>query len=123
MKIPQTTLDPFGYTGVPLVVPIVRLDALAFIFSQLSKTFPDIVERWLVQRRARKFGTELPDWPDDMIAMRTSLAGGKDVRCHLNHIMDRNNEEVGFHLSISFTHEGGRYGSNFDYPEGSDWEP
>jgi hypothetical protein len=116
MNIPQSSIEPFGYTGVPvlMVKHFYNKEALlGILYKTVANSFADAAERWHVILRARACGIELP-WAHDLLALRTELRGGEDVQVNITETGD------GFYINISFgiPHSNTRYGDFMEYPNG-----
>ncbi len=119
MMIPQTTLEPFGYTGVPtlMIMPDQNPELLR-IFDAIKATFKDVTNRWRIIHHAKKRGIDLSDnFTEDMIKLRTVFAGGTEVTCKYIDFDKRLFGNNGFYLSISFVLNGERYGDLMDHVE------
>ena len=117
MKIPQSSIDPFGYTGVPELHIGVEPELLR-IFAAIKATFEDVTNQWRIIHYAKKRGIDLPDnFTEDIIKMRTVFAGGTEVQCKYFDYDKRLFGNNGFYLSISFGFNGERYGDLMDHVE------
>jgi len=118
MNIPQSSLEPFGYTGIPVLMVKQFCDKdvlLGILFKAVARSFADAAERWHVIQRARAAGVKLEhEWWYDNLALRTELHGGEDVQVNIIE------QDVGFYINISFgiPHNTLRYGDFMEYPGG-----
>jgi len=120
MNIPQTAIEPFGYTGVPELQIMIEPDQnpeLLRIFAAIKATFKDVTNRWRVIHHAKKRGIELPEYDEDIIKMRTVFAGGTEVTCKYIDYDKRVFGNNGFYLAISFEFNGERYGDLMEHVE------
>lgn len=115
MNIPQTSLEPFGYIGIPTLrlTSEGKNEFLAILYQTIKDSFETAIKRWDVIQRGRACGVELP-WAHDLLALRTELHGGEDVHVKVTETGD------GFYINISFCipNSNTRYGDFMEYPNG-----
>lgn len=114
MNIPQSTIEPFGYTGVPHVFPRITSDDEARIrrcFDAIRETFKFTIERWKQVQRFRGSDIDLPMDLKELYALRIELAGGEEVHANFDEL------SKGFLLTITFKIPGStrRYGEMLEY--------
>jgi hypothetical protein len=121
--LPYSTIEPFGYTGIPtlMILHSNAPDSVRYIFAAVRESLKYAIDRWHVIQRARACGSKLSvEWPIDLLELRAKLAGGKNVKCDVAEIIDKNDKPSGFYMSITFNHPDHttRFGSSIDYPDG-----
>ena len=122
MNIPESSIEPFGFIGIPTLVSVrqgIDSELITRIFKAIAETFRDARDRWRIIQKARELDCDsiIAAWKLDpfTLRLRAVFAGGEDVKCEVIELGDGE-----FYMSITFSvpNDKTRYGSSMDWPNG-----